>query len=143
MYDYGISVNWLHVVVAAAASMGLGFLWYSPMLFGKQWSELMGWGPMTPEKMAEMKKKAQPMYAMAGVMALVTSYVLARTIASTRVYGASDAVKLAFWLWLGFVATVTYGENMWSGKPKKLWVLNAGFHLVSLGLMAAILAGWR
>jgi len=35
-------VNWLAVVVGAVLSFLLGWLWYSPALFGKKWAEGVG-----------------------------------------------------------------------------------------------------
>ena len=36
------NVNWLAVVVGFAVSFVLGWLWYSPRLFGKKWAEGVG-----------------------------------------------------------------------------------------------------
>ena len=36
------NVNWLAVVVGFAASFLLGWLWYSPKLFGKKWAAGIG-----------------------------------------------------------------------------------------------------
>lgn len=125
--------------------MVLGFLWYGP-LFGKQWSELMGWGPMTPEKMAEMKKKAMPGYIATFVGALIMAYVLAHGLTFGNVYlgtgGISGGLQGAFWYWLGFIAPVTIGVVFWDGKPWKLWFINAGYYLVGLLVMGLILALW-
>lgn len=39
MEEILVGVNWLAVIVGAVASFILGWLWYSPMLFGKKWSD--------------------------------------------------------------------------------------------------------
>ena len=36
-------LNWLVVVVGAVVYFGIGGLWYSPVAFGKQWQEAIGW----------------------------------------------------------------------------------------------------
>jgi len=33
------NVNWLAVIVGAIVAFLIGWLWYSPMLFGKKWAE--------------------------------------------------------------------------------------------------------
>ena len=48
-----VSINYLAVLVAAIASIVLGFVWYGP-LFGKTWTQLMGFDK---KKMDDMKKK--------------------------------------------------------------------------------------
>jgi len=35
-------VNWIAVIVGAVGSFLLGWLWYSPMLFGPKWAEGVG-----------------------------------------------------------------------------------------------------
>ncbi len=35
-------VNWLAVIVGAVVTFILGWLWYSPMVFGKKWAEGVG-----------------------------------------------------------------------------------------------------
>ena len=140
-----VPINYWAVIVSAVVSMAVGFLWYGP-LFGKKWSELMGWGPMTPEKMAEMQKKARPAYAITFVGALLMAYALAHTIVFAGAYlnvtGVSAGLQAAIWSWLGFVAPVTIGTVLWDGKPWMLWTLNAGYYLVNLVVMGIILSLW-
>lgn len=136
-----ISINYFAVVAAAISQMVLGFLWYGPV-FGKQWMALSG---HSQEKMKQqMKDKSMAsLYATAFIGSLVMAYVLAHFAA---VWGAMDvmgAFQLAFWTWLGFIATVLLGSVLWEGKPVTLYVLNAAYQLVSLVVMAVIIALWR
>lgn len=39
MAELTTDVNWLAVIVGAVLAFLLGWLWYSPMLFGKKWAE--------------------------------------------------------------------------------------------------------
>jgi hypothetical protein len=48
-----VQVNYVAVLFAVVASMVVGFAWYSPVLFGKQWMKLMG---LTKENMESAKK---------------------------------------------------------------------------------------
>lgn len=140
-----VDVNYLAIVVSAIAAMIIGFLWYGPV-FGKVWSQLMGWGEMTPEKMAEMQKKARPAYAITFVGALVMAYVLAHSLVFANEFlgtsGVSAGLMGAFWNWLGFIVPVTIGTVLWDGKPWKLWFINAGYYLVLLAVMGVILSMW-
>lgn len=38
MVEITANVNWLAVVVGAVVAFLVGWLWYSPMVFGKQWA---------------------------------------------------------------------------------------------------------
>src|SRR3989344_5355345 len=140
-----VPVNYLAVLACGVASMALGFLWHGP-LFGKKWSQLMGWGEMTPEKMAEMQQKARPAYAASFVGALVMAYVLSHVLVFASTYmqtsGIPAGLSSGFWMWFGFIAPVTIGVVFWDGKPWKLWFINAGYYLVMLLIMGVILALW-
>ena len=50
------SLNWLAILAAAISTMILGFLWYSPLLFGKAWAREMGYDLKDKAKMDEMRK---------------------------------------------------------------------------------------
>jgi hypothetical protein len=133
-----VDINWMAVVVSALVYVGIGMIWYGP-LFGKQWMALMGY---TKKNMKDMK--LTPKQAMFGglISSLVLSAVLSKFV---DIYGAVNvpmALKLAFCVWLGFVATFQLGGFLWENKPFKLFVLNTAHALVSLMVMASILAVW-
>jgi hypothetical protein len=133
-------INYLIVAVAAVANMVLGMIWYSQQLFGKQWMHLMG---ISREQMQEGKKKGMGRsYAVALISSLVMAYVLAMFINLLGVVDASGAWKLAFWIWLGFLATTMLGSVLWERRPIKLYVINTVYYLVSLGIMGSILVWW-
>lgn len=128
--------NLLSTVLSAVAAMGLGFLWYSPMLFGNQWMKLMG---ITKKDMSAAKKKGmQNVYMMSTVGALLTAYVFGSLLNLTGVLTVMDALKLAFFTWLGIVAPVQMTEVLFGGKTKDLFMINTGYQLASLLLMAIV-----
>ena len=49
-------VNLWAVLVAAIATMVVGFLWYSPFLFARPWMLAMGYDPDNKAKLDEMRK---------------------------------------------------------------------------------------
>ncbi len=137
-----ITINFLAVAVAALGSIVLGSLWYGP-LFGKKWISLMGWNSMTPEQMAEGKKTMMRSYIGTFISSFVMAYVMSYVVAA---FGSMDAVAGAFsgfWIWLGFVGTISLGNVLWDGKPMGLWLLNNGYNLLNLCYMGALLAVWR
>ncbi|MBI4080776.1 MAG: DUF1761 domain-containing protein [Candidatus Levybacteria bacterium] len=131
-------INNLTVLIAAAVSMVIGFVWYGP-LFGKSWAKLMGF---TEKKKKEMKREAPRMYAMTFVVSLITAYVLAYFVFFTQALSATDGMMTGFFVWLGFVATTLFTGVIFGNKPIALYLINAGFQLVSLLTMGAILAVW-
>ena len=138
-----VPINYLAIVGAAIASMVIGGLWYGP-LFGKTWFKLSG---MSDAQVNAAKQKGMgKSYAIMFVGSLVMSYVLAHALffasAYLGVHGVSAGFMSGFWNWAGFIAPVTLGVVLWEGKPWKLWFLTSGYYLVSLSVMAIILAVW-
>lgn len=132
-------VNLVTVVVAAVANLALGFFWYSPTLFGKQWIKLMG---LTEQKLETAKKEMGKTYATSFISALVTGYVLGMVVKLAYSVTAVGGMKVGFGAWLGFVAPVQMTEVLFSGKKWNLYYINTGYQLVSLMIMGAILAVW-
>ena len=50
---------------------------------------------------------------------------------------------LGFFVWLGFMATITAAEISFQKLPWGLWVLNNAHNLLVQVIMAAIVTAWR
>ena len=136
-----INVNYLAVLVAAVVSFVIGWVWHSPILFGKAWMKLSN---MDKKKIEAHKKsgKMGPSLFFQFVATLVTGYVLAYFVGYAGAKTAMDGAVLGFWVWLGFFATTQLGMVLWENKPFKLYLINTLHYLVTLAVMGAILAGW-
>ncbi|MBI4121014.1 MAG: DUF1761 domain-containing protein [Parcubacteria group bacterium] len=140
-----ISINFIAVIVAAAVNIVIGMLWYGP-LFGKQWKKLMGFSDTDMKGM-----KMTPMTAIFGgaVTALIMAFVLAHDayvwglFFGASVGSVAFALQLAFWIWLGYIATTQASAFLWEGKSWKLFCLNASCSLVSLTAMSLVLTFLR
>ena len=138
MQILGVSV-W-PVLIAAIATMVVGFLWYSPLLFARPWMVLMGYDPEDKAKLEEMRKGAGKSYGISFVASLVSAFVLGKIIAVTTVNSALYGMKVGFAVWLGFVTTVQLTDMLFSRRPAKLYLINTGYQLVCYLAMGAILA---
>lgn len=139
-----IPINYLAILACGVMALALGSLWYGP-LFGKPWMKMMG--IQKPEKLdSKMKQMMMKNYSLTFIAALVTAYTLAHALTFGNAYlnmsGIGAGLQCAFWYWLGFVVPVALGGALWDGKPWKLFFINAGYWLVSLGLMATIITLW-
>jgi len=132
-----VSINWWAVLVAAVINMAVGAVWYSPMLFGKEWSKLIG------KKMEDMRKNAGPGYAISTVGALIEAWVLAHFVIYAGSNTALRGVETAFWLWLAFVAVTLAIGSVFAGQSWRLWKINAGYFFVVLLVQGAVLAVWH
>jgi hypothetical protein len=140
---YFLGVNLWAVLVCAIATMVLGFLWYSPMLFANPWMVLMGYDPNDKAKIAEMQKSAGPSYAMSAVAGLLSAFVLGKLIAVAGATTALDGLKIGLVVWLGFVTTVQFTNALFSRQRNKLYLINTGYQLVCYVAMGAILGAWH
>lgn len=127
MYDVNIGA----VLVAAIANIVLGTIWYSSSLFGKVW---MKHSHINPSK-GHMKAA----YIGGFVTSFVTAFVLLYLFQYFGVGQMAEASFLAFVFWLGFYATTGLGSVLWEKKPVRLYLVHAGYSLVSLQVMSSIL----
>jgi len=137
-----MSVNLWSVLVAAIATMAIGFLWYSPILFARPWMVLMGYDPDDKAKLAEMQKGAGKLYGISFVASLVAAFVLSKIIFGLAINSALYGLKVGFAVWLGFVATVQLTDSLFSKKPAKLFLINTGYQLVCYLAMGAMIGAW-
>jgi hypothetical protein len=151
-----MDVNLVAVLVCAVAAMIVGFLWYSPALFAKPWVKEMGYDMNDTAAMAKMKKSAGPAYAASFVGSLVTAAVLAKLLNALSRHGDTlpyhpvalaqpwmYGVKVALFVWLGFVATVQLTGVLFANQSAKLFAINTGYQFVCYAVMGAILAVWK
>ncbi len=136
-----IEINYLAIFFASVASMGVGFLWYSPLLVGKQWMHERGMTEATLKKaQAEMGK----LYALSFAVSLVTAYVLAHVLTlSQNTYESTNllaGISSAFWMWLGFMMPVQVTQTIFSdAKNWKLFAIDCGYQFASVITMGMVL----
>jgi hypothetical protein len=129
----------LGILLAAIATMILGSIWYSPLLFGERWMKLMG---ITKESLAkEKQKEIQAFYAINFIADIVSAFILSRLIVFLAMPALGYALLLAFLVWLGFAVPILLGSVLWEGKPLTLFYINAGYRLASFLLMALVVFG--
>ncbi|MDO8537835.1 MAG: DUF1761 domain-containing protein [archaeon] len=130
-----VTINFIAALIAAIASMIVGYIWYGP-LFGKTWMALSG---MDSKKMEQAKKGMMKGYLISFIGAFIMACVLAYVLAYSSSVGIADAIQGAFWMWLGFIATVQIGMVLWDNKPMKLFLIHTSHQLVSVIVMAIII----
>ena len=128
-------VNYLAVLAAGIASMIIGYVWYGP-LFGKQWMKASG---VSAADVEAGKKDMPKTYGLMYISSVVMAYVLSVFIYYAGVTSMIEGAMIGFWAWLGFVATVMLGGVLFERRPVNLFYLNAGYNLVTLVVMGAVL----
>jgi hypothetical protein len=121
-------VGWVGVIVAAVVQIVLGYVWYMPMVFGKRWEAATG---------KTLPVGSPPPMT---VVFMVVSALLAAIGMGLWFDTASltNGVVSGFLVWLYFVVPATAGVVFFEGRSWMGWGVAAGYWLVGLMLMGAI-----
>ena len=89
-----MKIKYPAVIVATLAHYILGGLWYSPLLFGNKFIELINW---TPEQLRQVESQSHTKeLVLAFVMSLVLVYVLAHFVNYTQATSALGGIQTHF-----------------------------------------------
>lgn len=117
MTELTTNVNWLAVIVGFVLAYALGWLWYSPKLFGAKWAAGVGLDPKGPDTLpvAAMVLQAIGTFLLSWLVgitaasnALATIILIAITIMVLMAAGAQFTKKSTYAMWteVGFVAAM-------------------------------------
>ena len=134
-----VQINYLAVVVAAVAGFALGGIWYSPLLFARQWVKAHGY---SEERVKEMQQSAGKAYAVAAVCQLLIALALAVLAGYIHLEHLAQGLKLGLLAWVGFAFPLGLMANVFSDKRLNVFYIDTGYQLVYLLVMGAIIGSW-
>lgn len=127
-------VNFLALAVITVIVFIASSIWYSPILFGRQFLALSGTaGNSQPNALKALCELLRT---------FILAYVIARLILRLNVAGWKDALGLGLFLWLGFPVILLTGSMLWQNVPWQLAAIHAGDWLMKLILIPAGVALW-
>lgn len=130
-----VQINGLGLLAAVLASMVVGMVWYSKPLFRDLWVKL---AKIDEKRLAKEMPKAMIVMV---ITALVLAYVMAHVTYLSYVFFhysyLSSAMSTSFWMWLGFVATVTIRVGAFEQRDMKLTAIGLGGTLATFLAMGA------
>ncbi|MBI1730483.1 DUF1761 domain-containing protein [Candidatus Acetothermia bacterium] len=135
-----IHINYLAVLVSSVAAFVLGGLWYSPLLFAKLWVKAHGF---SEQQTKEMQKKAGPGYFITFLGNIVMALVFSALISYAHPADIIQGLWLGFLLWVGFALTTGLSNAIFSGKSMLAHWIDAGYQLIYILLIGAILTIWQ
>lgn len=128
-----VDISWAAIVVCGVVNMVLGMIWYAPQVFGGVWMEELG------KKKGDMKMDPVSLVSMF-IIAMAIAYVLRHFI----VYAGADTttlgVETGIWASIGLFALPTASGVFAGGTSWRMWAVNAGYWVVAVAIMGAILA---
>jgi hypothetical protein len=125
-------VNYWAVLIATVVTMVLGFLWYSPVLFGNAWAKLR------KLKMEDMSGGGAGTYVLTALTALIGAFLLALLVTMGEETTLVSALTVG--LLIGVSISVKIGMNyLFENAPFKLYLITIGYHLVSYAAAGVII----
>ena len=136
-----LQVNYGLVALATVAQFVLGALWYSPLMFGKWWMEIMECTNLSKDELKKMQKEMMPFYALQLFLTFFTTVSFANLL--PYISGFS-IYHVAFWIWIGFMVPIQIASVIWANTKKKYWAkqifVMIGMQLVGIMLASLILS---
>lgn len=134
------TINLWSILVASIVAFVIGAIWYSPILFGKEWMALT---KLSDADVAAAKTKGVTLfYVIQFIFTVVSFCVLGFALGSIGTHTASDGAFLGLLAWVGFVLPIGVSNLMWEKKPFKLVLINTVSTLLSLVVGGAIVGAW-
>ena len=131
-----VQVNFIAVLAATVAAYIFGAIWYG-VIFKNIWVKLTGITDMKPRPVN---------FILVLVAMFLMSYVLHHSLvfgdAYLKMSGIPAALEGGFFLWLGYIATVTLITKLYEKKPWGLWLLDNAYWLITIMLMGVIQSFW-
>lgn len=158
-------LNFPAILVAAVSALVVGFIWYNPKVFGNAWMQAAG---MTDEQVkgGNMAKIFILAFIFAFLLAMTMMQMSIHQTGALGLVGGDASTALpsytAFMADYGdafrtykhgalhgvlagiFVALPIIGTNaLFERKSAKYIFINSGYWIVTLGIMGAIVCGWK
>lgn len=134
--DFSV-VNWLGVVVCVAINMVAGFIWYHPKVFFSSWWAGIG------RSLDEHTDSSPVIFVFTIIAAFVEGVFVSFLLAAMRSTTVGSGLLAGLLIWVGFVATTHLVNNLFAGRPWRVWAIEVGNHLVYLLICGVILSVWR
>ncbi|MBM3939360.1 MAG: DUF1761 domain-containing protein [SAR202 cluster bacterium] len=131
-------VNWLAVIVATLVAFALGAAWYG--VFAGPWMAAIG---MNREQIRARSRENRYAYAVTAVAAFVGMVAVAVFVGAAGADSLVEGVIVGAVAGVGFVATSTAAHYVFAFRPMKLYLMDAGYHVVLFAIGGAIVGAWR
>lgn len=158
-------LNPIAIVVAAISALVVGFIWYNPKVFGNAWMKAAG---MTDEKVkgGNMLKIFGLALLFAFLLATALPGIVIHQMGVFSLIGGDQGNALpSYFTFMSdykgafrtfkhgafhgvltgiFIALPIIGTNaLFERKSAKYILINSGYWIVTLGVMGAIICGWK
>jgi hypothetical protein len=125
----------LAIIFAVIANMIIGALWYSPVLFANIWMKSLG------KSMEELQtSNANIGYGLTTLAGIISAIVLSLFISMLDSVTIGGGALIGFLASLGIASARELSPTFFEGRKYTLFLISAGYHIVSLTVMGIIIA---
>ncbi len=135
MLDYS-NLNYYAILAVTMVGFMLGGIWYSPLMFSRQWLAALG---KTPK---DIPPAATP-FVITFIASFVTAHTMALFINSLGITTVVGGALLGLRVGVAFVAANMASDFAFCRWPARLFWIQGGFRVVLVVIMGIILAVWR
>ncbi len=137
-----MEIHYTLIIAATVAQFILGALWYSPLLFGKWWMQIMEMAQLSKEEQKNMQKAMAPFYIVQILLTLLSAFVLAMFVQYLQMANVGfHAYGVAGWIWLGFIAPTQIASVIWANTKREYWWKQI-FIMTSYQLVGLMMTAW-
>jgi len=128
------NINWISVIVATISAFLIGGIWYGPV-FGLAWMTEFGF---TVEDLK--KRNMSKVFGLSLVLSFIAALNLELFIGAEAnlIFGS----MAGFFAGIGWVGTMLGILYLFEMRSLKVYAINAGYCVVTLTVMGAILGAW-
>lgn len=134
-----LKINHLAVWVNVVMLHGLGYLWYSPFLYGKQWQQMVD----LSDQQAEANMGNIGMWITNFVSTAITVYAISWLFTKLNVDTAVKGLLLGLLIAFAFNFMPSMSGNMFAMKHYGLSWITGGFAMVGWSISGLILGAWK
>ena len=130
-------INLWPVLVSAVILWVLGAAWFSPPLFAKPWSAIIG------RPMGEKPRGV----AWGMICSFIGDFLLAFILVHVVIWSGAvtwmDGIHIGAITWVGFVAAIMYPQSIYEGRPVRYFTITGGYWLIGFLIIGVVLTVWR
>lgn len=134
-FSYLQDLNYLAILVSAVAYWIIGALWYSPLLFGKVWGNIV-------QPSEEAKKKMGQSMILSFVGFFLICWIMALFVTHLVPADMVRGIKIAAAAAVGFMFLPKLVNKLYANTSMTVLLVDAGYHLVGFVVAAILLTSW-
>lgn len=133
------NLNFLAILVGGVLAWAFGSLWYSPILFGKAWQTESGFSDEDLEG-----SNLVAIFGGSFLLMIVMAFGMAILLRGHDSENITWKTGLLHGLYVGimFVATSIGINQLYQRKSLKLFLIDAGYQVIMLVIMGAVIGAW-